>query len=330
MCTFPLIPGQAGLATRAQLLAAGWTESAIRHLMEAYGRRVLPTVYAPHRGDLSSEAQIVAAALWAGPGAPLTGAHALARHGVPMSWTPGVPLFLVPKSHTARARLEARTVRSNRTPPSRTLGGIRVVSLERALTDAGLFSETTSARLREATLAALQCRMTTPPRVQAELANCRRNGSSGVRYGLDDYLDGLWSVAEARLAELLQTHRPGLEFMPNPGILAPDGSLVGHPDAYLPASAVVIQVHSQTYHDGFRDDGTDAWAATVEADSLYSAHGIMPVGVAPTTLRDQPERFLRRLDAIVAARRDLPPPDVTVIPNPHEAAGRRRPSKRRA
>ena len=122
------------------------------------------------------------------------------------------------------------------------------------------------------------------------------------------------SLPEAWLAELIET--AGLpRMLPNPELRTADGRLIGRPDGYFPAHGVAVQVHSREFHSGEAADGTDRWARTVEHDSDYAAHGILVVGVAPTTLRDDPERFLRRLVSTleVAGRRPLPL--VRAIPN---------------
>jgi hypothetical protein len=312
MRSFPEIPGQRGLATTSQLLAAGWTESALRHLVRHDGRRVLPTVYIDHRGALDEESRLVASALWAGPGAILTAGHALALHGVPLAWTPTRAHFLVNKTRNRRQLPQALTVRTDRACPTRTLHGIVVAGLERALTDTGLLRATDPARLRSAALAALQSRLTSPTRLAAELASGRRNGSAPVRAGLADYRAGLWSAAEARLQRVL-SRRPWLEVLHNPRIETEIGCLIGVPDAYLPRFGVAIQVHSREHHGTVSADGNDPWEATVEVDSLFVAAGIAVVGVAPTTLRDRPQRFLARLDATLATRVGLPEPRVRVL-----------------
>lgn len=82
----------------------------------------------------------------------------------------------------------------------------------------------------------------------------------------------------------------------------------------LPVHGVAIMVHSREFHDGFSDDGRDQWEATIEADSVYEAYGIALAAVAPTALRDHPERFLDRLDRVVAAQHGRHRPRGVVAP----------------
>ena len=63
---FPMLPDQRGLATAAQLRAAGWSAQAVRYLPHGSGQRVLPGSYAAHQGQLTTEDHLVAASLSAG------------------------------------------------------------------------------------------------------------------------------------------------------------------------------------------------------------------------------------------------------------------------
>lgn len=299
---FPVLPGQHGLATYRQLIGAGWSPTQIHDLTVRVGARVLPTLYVGHRGPLGADGRLTAAWLWAGADAVLTGAHALFRHGVPLAGALGRPLFLVPKPHRRRSVDAAVTARSDRPFRARLLDGLPTVGLERALVDAGLFGDLAPEQLRAATIAALQRRLTTGERVRAELGSARRNGSGAVRGGVSDFELGAWSLPEASLRRLLCRRRPGLEVLFNPRLLTLQRQLVGVPDAYLPDVGVAILVHSREFHDGTAPDGRERWELTVEADSAYAAVGVPVAAVAPSVLRDQPDRFLTRLDQVIAAQ----------------------------
>lgn len=308
---FPDVPGQRGLATTRQLVTAGWSATQLHHLKSRAGRVLLRGVCAPHRGEPDAATWLVAAWLWAGPGSVLTGGHALRRSGV-VTGPLGPPTFVVPRGRRARAEARGVTVRSERPVRYRTLDGVPTVAPARALVDAGLYGELEAADLRAATIATLQRRLSTAGRIRAELDLAPPNGSRPIRLGVADFERGAWSLPEVVLAELLGRHRPHLEFLANPRLTRPDGVLIGVPDAYLPAHGVAILVHSREFHDGFADDGRDLWEATIEADSVYEAHGIAVAAVAPTALRDHPERFLARLDRVVEAQHGRPRPRVSV------------------
>jgi hypothetical protein len=322
MPAFPLIAGQRGLATRAQLRAAGWSDGAIRHLAEVSGQRPFPGVFAAHRGRLSHEELLVGASLWAGAHAAMTGAHALRLLGADVPRLPTTVRFLIPDGLYVPAAPGAEVRRTTRFPRTRTVGGLRVVSLERALCDASRYRELGPAASEALTISSLQRLLTTPARLAAELAGGRRNGSAAVRAGLAEFRRGAWSPAEVALRRCLAA-RPW-RFVTNVRLLDDEGRYVGTPDAYLPDAGLVVQVHSRRYHSGRDDAGHDLWQQTVEADSRYAAVGIVPIGVAPSTLTSAPGRFLATLDAAVAARAGIPSPAVTMEPArraPEDLAG---------
>ncbi len=310
---FPDVPGQRGLATTRQLLTSGWSTTQLHHLAARVGRVLLRGVYAPHRGEPDAATWLIAAWLWAGPGSALTGAHALRRSGVAVI-CPAPPLFMVPRGRRARAGAHGVTVRSGRPLRYRTLDGVPTVAPARALVDAGLRGELAPGDLRAATIGTLQRRLSTGDRIRAELALAPPNGTRPIRLGVADFEQGAWSLPEVVLAELLGRYRPHLEFVANPRLTRPDGVLIGVPDGYLPTRGVAILVHSREHHDGVADDGRDLWEATIEADSVYEAHGIAVAAVAPTALRDHAERFLERLDRVVEAQYGRPRPRVVVGP----------------
>lgn len=318
---FPLIDGQRGMSTSTQLLASGWTRGAIRHLASRAGQIVMPGVYCAHSGSLNEEDRLVAAHLWAGDGALLTGAPALARHGLALPRPPLATRFVVPDTRNNRTHGSVETLHAHVLPAHRILGGIPVVCLERALLDAARGFDCRRDEIRALTIAALQGRLTSPPRLGAALSATNRNGTAGIRHGLADFRAGAWSVPEGELARLVTRHRPHLRFVLNPRLMAPDGLLIGIPDMYLPDHALAVQVHSREFHHGRAADGRDQWALTVEWDSLYLAHRIAPLGVAPATIRDHPQRFLAQLDAVIRAQEDRTRPALRVVtPAPAKAS----------
>ena len=309
---FPDLPGQSGLATRRQLLELGWSDDGIRHLVSTRGRRVFPGVVAPHRSRLSDDVQLVAARLWAGPDAALTGCAALGRHGLELPRTPAVQRFLIPIGKRARSFSVAVTARTSRLTRLRSLDGVTVTGISRALADAARYAELTPDEASALTLQALQRRLESVARVEEELLASRHNGLKGVWAGAREYRKGAWSVAEARMIRLVST-RPRLgPMLANPRLTTGDGCFIGIPDGYFVAEEVAVQVHSSSYHDGVTTTGVDRWARTVEADTRFERHGIVVVGVAPATLDRDPQRFLDALADVLAAHRGRPALDVRI------------------
>lgn len=304
MRPFPNLPHQLDLATRTQLDAAGWTRSARANLVAQHGTSPFPGVYRQGRSPLNVDELVMAAALWAGPRALLTGGHALRMFGLDAP-APAVVRFLIPSASDRRTQQGAELVRTNRWPRIRVGGGLHFACLERALADAGRYHDYPDQALTALTITALQRRLTTPERLADELNTGRRNDTFAVRAGLTEFEAGAWSIAEALLRKHL-SRRPW-RFWLNPLLVTSAGDRIGRPDAYLPDSGLAIQVHSKRYHSGFRG-GVDLWSRTVERDSVFVTHGIPVLPVTPAALRDR-DHFLAQVEAIVRARVNLPLPD---------------------
>jgi len=77
-----LFASQLGLATRAQLRAAGASDAAISWRTTRQWRVVLPGVILNNNGSLRPHQRIMAAQLYAGPFAQVTGQAACGLHGL--------------------------------------------------------------------------------------------------------------------------------------------------------------------------------------------------------------------------------------------------------
>lgn len=310
--TFPLIPGQRGLATTKQLLEAGATLSQLQHLVRT-GHRVLRTVYAQRPGPVPDADLLVAASLWAGPRSVLTGVHALQIHGFAHDATVPMVPFLVP--HTSRTRVRAaglETIRTKRLPAPIVRQDLRIAPIERALADASRLRQLTDRQLRGIGIAVLQNRRTTVDRLAAEIEFGRPNATGGLVEATVEFRRGSWSVPEADLAALVRDHPDLPAMLLNPRLKTASGQLIGTPDGYFPDAGVVVQVHSTRHHDGHDEEGNDRLASTLDKDLDYPAHDLAVAGVAPTSLRDRPQAFLRKLVAIVTPRLGWHSDDVVV------------------
>lgn len=298
---FPQLQHQRGLATSSQLRAVGWTGDALRHARDKTIAHVLPGVFAPHRGPLDAQDRLVAAYLWAGESAVLTGRVALARHGLDLS-SLGECLFLVPASHRAR-RINAgvRTVRTNRVVRvSMYRDCVPIVGAARALCDAAVYQGLSGKDLMATTLSALQRRLTHVDLLREELAQRPRNGLAPVLAACKVFGEGAWSMPEASLATLVRADPALPEYLMNVDLLTTGDAFLGCPDGYFPGSGVASQVHSKQYHSGVDDAGRDRWSATVEKDSTFVQHGIIVVQVSPASIANRPEVVLKRLRDTVA------------------------------
>ncbi|MGC5583592.1 hypothetical protein ACPYOC_04500 [Ornithinimicrobium sp. W1665] len=322
--TFPSIPGQKGMATVAQLLEAGWSASALRVQRGTSWQEPLPRVVVPHRGPIDATTRLVAQGLWAGPtSAVLTGASALVRLGVRPRRTDEVT-FVVGEGSRARSHGAVRLHRSARKPSvAGTVGVVRVAGPSRALADAAVYEHHSPQDLEHLTISALQRGRATPEALERELYLRPRARVEPLWKGLVAFTGGAWSRPEAVLRDVVEGDGGFPPLLTNCRLLGMDGggSLVGTPDGYMEAAGVAIQVHSRQYHQGIDDRGGDQWSRTVERDNDMTAAGVRVVGVSPWTLYSRPERFLRRLRAVVAVGLEGPRPKVRVVPSRPDQGG---------
>lgn len=309
---FPSVPGQRGLATYRQVRDAGFTPAQIRHARGKLWQSPLPQVLAPHRGPLDKQTLIIAASLWAGPRAALTGHLALQEHGL-HARDPDVATFLVPESGRARQQPLARTIRTTRELPARAPDAlVQLVPAVRALADAAQYEELTGDAAEDLAISVLQRSLGTPEQLESELWQRPAVLVEGLRSGLAAFRDGAWSRPEATLRHVVDTV-PGLpQMVTNCRLETASGEFLAVPDGYIPAAGTAIQVHSRRHHQG-QDATGDRWAATVEHDSDMVAHGVRVVAVSPWTLYRRPQVFVHRLRKVVALGLASPPPDIRVV-----------------
>jgi hypothetical protein len=309
---FPPIPGRLEMATSGELITAGWTHAAIEHMAVTAGQEPFPRVFACHTGPLDQSTLLLAASLWAGSGASLTGLAALRLYRVHLLHEPTRWRFLVPAPHWQRGAGIAVLAKTERMPSTLMIEGVRVACPERALADAGRFAELPPAQLEGLAIAVLQRRLTTAQALDLELDSGRRNGTKAVREGCRTFRTGPWSLPEAWLRRLVAQRRGLPRMVCNPRLVGHDGAFIGVPDGYFPDVGVAVQVHSKTFHNGEDENGVDLWERTVEHDSDFGAYGIVVLGVAPSTLWREPGRFLGRLEHAITAQAGRALPAVRV------------------
>lgn len=312
--SFPLIPGQAGLATAEQLLKAGFTKSMLRALLAA-GRRPLRGVYSATPGPFEDEVLLVAGSLWAGPWAVLTGARALQRHGLEVTPAPGPTRFLVPDCLRARRNAHGIVTQRTRRPPKvRLLRGVPTASVERALVDAARAGELSGPTLEAQTLATLQRGLTTLDRLADELEGIAGVRTRVVSDAAVSYRAGAWSRPEAALLEGVLADERLPAMLANPTLMTPGGARIGVPDGYFPEQGVVVQVHSDQHHRGVDADGVDLWARTLEKDGSYQRHGLVVMPVATRTIATALTGVLDALIDVLDTRTAWDPAGVVVLP----------------
>ena len=295
---FPLIPGQMGLATLAQVHAAGWTPAATRHARDTIWQEPMPRVVAPQRGQLDAALMSMARWLWAGPRTVVTGRTALSWLG--LETTTRGTIFLAPWTARAKEHGNYRVVRSSR-PVERTVpfGIVNVAGGARAIVDAAVYEPRRADDLEHLTISLLQRGRATPEEVERELYARPGTATEPVWRGLEAFTQGAWSLPEKTMRTIVDGDGGYPTLLTNCTLEDLDGNLVGTPDGFLEEASTVIQVHSRQHHQGVDDQGGDRWARTAEKDSDYAAVGLHVVAVSPWTLYQHPKRFLTKLRKVV-------------------------------
>jgi hypothetical protein len=299
---------QGGLITRSQALAAGMTSGALRHKIGAGARWqvVLPGVYREGAGYLTAGQREIAAVLFVGHGAVITGSSALARQGI---WAPPLEVVdvLIPHQFRRRSTGFVRVHRTIRMPTAPVLiDGLLWAPPARAIADA-VRADYAQRDVRELVANAVQRQACTVPQLAAELSHGAAQGSEGLRQALEEVADGIASVAEGDLRAIIK--RSGLpEPMYNPRLFVGE-EFLAKPDAWWPDAGVAGEVDSREYHLS-----PDSWARTLARHAAMSAHGIIVVHYTPRRLRTEPDAVAMQLRSTLEAGRQRPLLPIRAVP----------------
>jgi len=300
---------QGGLITRAQVLAAGWSEGTLRHRIRPDGPwlAVLPGIYLGCNGQLAGGQREIAAVLYAGPGCVLTGPASLQHQGVRVPATEMIDVLIAAPAK----RQSTGFVRVHQTArmPDQTfvLNGIRWAPAARAITDT-VRGEHNLRDVRALVAGAVQAGKCTVPQLAQELKSGPRRSSSRLRTVLEEVADGMASAAEGDLRQLIK--RSGLPVpMYNPDLYV-GSRFLARPDAWWKDAGVAAEVDSREWHLG-----PEQWQKTMARHDLMGAHGIIVIHFTPRQLKTEGRRIAAELKSAIDAGRRRPPLKIRVEPH---------------
>src|ERR1700761_5054127 len=244
-----VIERQDHVVSRGQALGSGLSHHAVAHRLRPGGpwRQLLPGVYLTVTGTPTPPQREIAAALYAGPRAVISGAAALRYHRLP-SPPPEVIDVLVPAPIQRRSTAYVRLHRTRRLPAQiYELPCRAYASPARAAADAALWLSDLR-EVRTVIAGAVQNRGGCTVR---ELADELRAGpirnSALLRQVLSEVSDGVRSAPEA---DPRRRVRPAGLPMPmfNPRLYLPNGVFLGCPDAWWPEAGLAVEVDSRQWH----------------------------------------------------------------------------------
>ncbi len=303
-----ILSQQYNVIARHQALVCGVTASALKHKLRNGGpwRKILPGVYVTVTGPATVDQREMAALLFAGPRAVITGAAAVRRHRLQCAGLNEVDV-LVPVEVRRQSAGFVRIQHTARMPENVwSTCGIRFVPLARAVADAARVMK------RFEDVQAVVCEAVQRGRCSlddliAELDSGPTPGSRWLREALAEISAGIRSLAERDLKRVID--RSDLEKpMYNPRLYTFEGEFLGIPDAWWQRAGVAAEVDSRQYHASAKDH-----EATVARHNRMEAAGIHMLHFLPRNIKPEQRIIVANLrDAIEAGYRNPPLPIVAV------------------
>jgi len=303
-----LLRAQCGVVSAGQASGCRMTESAIRHRIREGGpwRTLLPGVYLTHNGLPNVDQRDMAAVLYAGPRSMITGQAALWFHGIR---TPPADVVdvLVPETSRRRDRGFVRLHPTTRLPAEVfRRDSIRYAPIPRALADAGrLLSDLR--QVRAVVADAVQHRRCTPQALVRELSEGPMRGSARLRRVLREIADGVRSVAEAELRDLIKRARLP-DPMYNPRLYLGD-TFIASPDCWWGQAGVAVEVDSREWHLSPQD-----WERTSQRHATMTALGILTLHFSPQRIRSAPREVVSKIKAALAEGSRRQPLPIRAVP----------------
>jgi hypothetical protein len=298
---------QRGIIARWQASALGLTEKAIRYRTRPDGpwTTVLPGIYSVGQRVLTGPQRAVAAYLYPGKAIAVTGASAVAWHGVPGKCSELVDV-LVPQ---ACQRGDAGFVRLHRTtvmPGAFCQDGVvSYVPADRAIVDAAR-QLGDLAEVRALVAAGVQRGTVLVWQLARELDAGPVPGSARLRLALAEVADGVRSAAEADLRSIIVRARLPVPLY-NPRLYL-GTEFLAMPDAWWPDHGVAAEVDSKQWHLSPQD-----WAHTMARHDRMTAAGILVLHFPPSQLKQEDWKVARQLKATLAAASG-PLPQIVTVP----------------
>lgn len=301
--------GRERVASRAELLEAGFPNSTITHRIKPDGpwQRLLPGVVLMHRGTPTQRERLIGALTYAGTDSVLSGLAALELYGVRTARELSTGKerqvqVLVPRERRRQGHRFALVERTRYLPDPRSVRGLQVAPPARALMDACRRLERLD-DVRNLVSDAVQSGVVTLTDLVSQLVTAARQRTAPVRAVIDEMSAGVRFAAEMRARLLIR--ESGLpEPLYNVDVLDDEGRVIVTPDGYYPEWACGYQIDSRRWHLTAED-----YERTVRIRTDAAAAGIFLSAVTPTLVLTDPTAFLSALNGMVEANRqrvDLP------------------------
>jgi hypothetical protein len=276
-----LAQAQRGLVTRQQILACGLTDGNVRSRLHArQWQRVLRGVYATFTGSLTLEQRRLAAYLFAGPDAQITGVAALRWHGLRYLPDDDRIHLLIPLEEQRASAGFARLQRTRDLDArARAVNGYAICSVARAVADAcrGLDDLGT---VRAIVAESIQRNLTSVSALVRELVRAGRHRTRLLRLAITEVAHGSASALEGAVQEALSRSTILPAILWNPQLESREGQRLPSPDGWIPDVAIALEIDSRQYHLG-----PAGWELTLSRHNLLAAAGVLVLHFTPSDVR---------------------------------------------
>jgi hypothetical protein len=295
------LAAQDHVISRQQALTCGIPRNTVGHWCRPGGKwqKLLPGVYLAVTGKPTNEQRLVAAALYAGPRAVITGPAALRLHRLR---APGPDIIDVLVPHVVRRQSAGfvRVHRTTRRPRVYRTGVVRYCHAARAVADSARLL-TSLDDVKAVVAEAVQKRACSIAEIGLELDKGPSTDSTRLRAALRSVRAGTRSVAEDRFRErVMKSGLPAPRY--NVFLRAADGTDIGEVDAWWADAGVSVEIDSQEYHF-YRSD----WLRTDAKRSRLLKHGIFPHNIAPARVDHDWDAVCDELRSSLEMGRKRPP-----------------------
>ena len=293
-----ILQNQRRLIARRQLLAAGVDDVAIcRKIRRTEWQRVLPGVYGVAVGSLTLEHRRIAAALFAGEHAQLTGAATLLWYGFTSPIASDRVHVLVPHEVHRRSAGFVVVQRTHRLDKNaRDVGNYRITSTARAVIDACRMMSDLNG-IRAIVSEAVQRSIVTAQALDSEIRGASRSRTALVRRAFEEIMSGVRSSPEAELRDITLRSKALPRIIWNPHLVDLGGTTLPTPDGWIPDAGIALEVDSSTHHST-----GDGWRTTLRRSNILCELGAIVLHFTPAEIRAEPNRVLRVIEQTYRVR----------------------------
>lgn len=294
-----------------ELVAQGVPErTAYRRTQEDGPWQLLaPATFLLSNGEPSYRQLEIAALVYAGEGAMITGIGGARHYGIRAGEDPSTVHVLIDDTRRVLSTSRIIVERTRRLPRPTVRDGLAVAPLVRCLTDGTRRTKDQTA-IAAVLSEAVRRRMTLVEALRRELdAGCRK-GSAAPRRVLHAVADGVWSAAEYEAREFWKSWDDLPEIEWNVRICDEEGRFLAIADGLVRELGFVWQIDSVEYHFATPEQVEE----TLAYQRRLRAAGLHVLSTRPAQLRGDPEGLHADIVDALATAALLPSPRVRYEP----------------